>query len=500
MWVKRRVPESVAAIDLGSNSFHMVVASVLPGGELRVVDRLKEMVRLAGGLDESNQLTAEAQNRAIECLQRFGERIRGFPRGSVRAVGTNTLRQARNSAVFLDRVAEALGHPVEVIAGREEARLVYLGVAHSLAAGNEQRLVVDIGGGSTELIIGQGYETLITESVYMGCVSTSAEWFADGQITAPNWSRAVLAARLELEPLVESYRQMGWGHAIGASGTIITTERVISEAGLGAYITLAALHALRDRFIEAGEIGKLKLSGVSRERLPVFPGGVAVLQGVFEALGIERMEAATGALREGVLNDLVGRIRHEDVRLRTVQGFSKRYHVDADHAARIARTAAELLTQVSEAWQLDEEDADHLNWAAQLHEIGLDVAHSEYHKHGAYLLEHADLPGFSRQDQMVLAVLVRTHRRKFAPRLFECLPAELRGRVMRLSTLLRLAVVLHRSRVPDGLPETLSLQVDGDVLSLRLDSAWRETHPLIEADIENERQFLRGAKFKLAVT
>ncbi|OBS08606.1 Ppx/GppA phosphatase family protein [Acidihalobacter prosperus] len=499
MWVKRRVPESVAAIDLGSNSFHMVVASVLPDGELRVVDRLKEMVRLAGGLDENNLLSDEAQDRAIACLHRFGERIRAFPRGSVRAVGTNTLRQARNAAPFLDRVAEALGHPVEIIAGREEARLVYLGVAHSLAAGSEQRLVVDIGGGSTELIIGQGYETQITESVYMGCVSTSATWFADGRIDAQNWSRAVLAARLELEPLVELYRQTGWVRAIGASGTIMATERAMREAGLGTHITLAGLHELRDRLVQSGEIGKLKLPGVSRERLPVFPGGVAVLQAVFEALDIERMEAATGALREGVLNDLVGRIRHEDVRLRTVQGFAKRYHVDAVHAERVAATAAMLLAQVSDAWQLDEEDADHLSWAAQLHEIGLDVAHSEYHKHGAYLLEHADLPGFSRQDQMMLAVLVRTHRRKFVPRLFEGLPAELRMRVMRLSILLRLAVVLHRSRAAADLPETLALSADAETLSLRLDGGWRASHPLVEADLENERQFLRGAKFRLVL-
>ncbi|AOV17716.1 exopolyphosphatase [Acidihalobacter aeolianus] len=499
MWVKRRAPESVAAIDLGSNSFHMIVANVLPEGELRVVDRLKEMVRLAGGLDQEKRLSAESQARALECLRRFGERIRGFPRGTVRAVGTNTLRQARETAGFLDQVAEALGHPVEIISGREEARLVYLGVAHSLATGTEQRLVVDIGGGSTELIIGRGYETQMTESVYLGAVSTSGTHFSSGKVTEQDWEQAVLSARLELEPLVESYRRKGWRDVIGTSGTIMATGRALRESGQGEDITPAGLRWLYDRFIATGEIAKIKLPGVSRERLPVFPGGVAVLQGVFEALGIERMVVANGALREGVLNDLLGRISHEDVRRQTVQGFAKRYHVDDEHAERVAHTALRLFAQVSEAWALDEDDADHLSWAAQLHEIGLDVAHNEYHKHGAYLLEHADLPGFSRQDQMMLAVLVRTHRRKFVARLFEGLPAELRLRVMRLSTLLRLAVVLHRSRLSDPLPDSLQVVADSDGLSLHLDAGWRETHPLGVADLDNERQFLRAAKFKLTL-
>lgn len=499
MRVKRRVPESVAAIDLGSNSFHMVVASVLPDGQLRIVDRLKDMVRLAGGLDEDNRLSEEAQSRAIQCLQRFGERIRGFPRGSVRAVGTNTLRRARNIESFLDRIADALGHPVEIIAGREEARLVYLGVAHSLGRGDEQRLVIDIGGGSTELIIGQDYEAKLTESLYVGCVSSSNTWFEEGIIKGENWRRAVLATRVEMEPLVKPYCQMGWRRAIGTSGTIMTAERVLREMGLGNQITLSGLHQLRDRLIEAGDPRKLKLPGVSRERLPVFPGGVAVLQGIFEALDIERMETSTGALREGVLNDLVGRIRHEDVRLRTVESFAKRYHVDVEHAEHVAQTASALFTQVSESWSLGEGDAEHLVWAAHLHEVGLDVAHSEYHKHGAYLLEHADLPGFSRQDQLMLAVLVRTHRRKFSSRLFEGLPQELRERVMRLSILLRLAVVINRSRMPDERSEELSLRASGTNLTLHLERAWREAHPLAEADLDNERGYLRNAKFNLSL-
>lgn len=494
---KAKFPESVAAIDLGSNSFHMVVAKVSSNGELRVVDRLKEMVRLAGGLDAENRLSAESQERAIHCLRRFGERIQGFPRTAVRAVGTNTLRKAKNAGSFLNRVDQALGYPVEIIAGREEARLVYLGVMHSLGSGDERRLVVDIGGGSTELIIGHGYTPHLTESLYMGCVSMSAKWFENGRITAGNWGKAITTARLELEPLVDTYQRMGWDYAVGASGTIKAAERCIKGLGLDSTITLQGLHALRDQMIRGGELDKLKLPGVSQARLPVFPGGIVVLQAVFEALDIERMESTAGALREGVLNDLVGRMQHEDVRFRVVNDFAKRYHVDLAHAERVAKTAMNFFPQVSDAWELEESDEGYLNWAAWLHEIGLDVAHSEYHKHGAYLLEYADLPGFSRQDQLILSALVRTHRKKISWRLFENITEPLRIRIIRLATLLRLAVVIHRSRTSGIMPDELSLQAKDRTLTLALPGNWLEKHPLIKADLENEQVLLRGVKFKL---
>lgn len=497
--LKSKSPDSVAAIDLGSNSFHMVVAKVSSNGELRVVDRLKEMVRLAGGLDSENRLSEASQERAINCLRRFGERIHGFPRSAVRAVGTNTLRKARNAGPFLDRVDQALGYPAEIIAGREEARLVYLGVTHSLGSSDERRLVVDIGGGSTELIIGHGYDPHLTESLYMGCVSMSSRWFKNGQITARNWSKAITTARLELAPLVETYQRMGWDYAVGASGTIKAAERCIKDLGLDATITLQGLYQLRDQMIHGGQIDKLKLPGVSQARLPVFPGGVVVLQAVFEALGIEHMETTTGALREGVLNDLVGRMQHEDMRSRVVNDFAKRYHVDLAHAERVSKTATKFFSQVCGSWKLEESDGEYLNWAAWLHEIGLDVAHSEYHKHGAYLLEYADLPGFSRQDQLILSALVRTHRKKLSWRLFENITEPLRIRIIRLAALLRLAVVIHRSRTSAIMPDELSLQAKDTILTLNLPSDWLEKHPLIKADLENEQAFLRGAKFKLVL-
>lgn len=492
-----RPPHSVAAVDLGSNSFHMIVAQVEDNGYLRVVDRLKEMVRLGGGLDEDKHLKAETQQRAMECLRRFSQRVRDFPHGSVRALGTNTLRQARNAEGFLELASEALGHPIDIIAGREEARLVYLGVAHTVAASGERRLVADIGGGSTELIIGEGFEALDTESLHMGCVSVSQTYFPGGELNAKNWRAAVTAARQELLPFVRHYRALGWQRALGSSGTIQTTDRVIRESGWGERgITLAGLARLRDALLATGRADRLNLPGLSKERAPVFTGGVAVLTGLFEALGIECMEVSTGALREGALYDLLGRIRHEDIRTRTVDAFIARYQVDEAQAGRVANSAAQLFDAVEKDWGLREEDRAYLQWAARLHEIGQSVAHSGYHKHGAYLVANADLAGFSRHEQEILALLVRTHRRKFTPRLFESLPRSSRARILRLAALLRLAVVLQRGRGSDEVILGRLAAGDGE-LTLTLEPGWRERYPLTQADLENEQKTLRGVSIKL---
>lgn len=490
-------PDSVAAVDLGSNSFHMIVAQVETGRHLRVVDRLKEMVRLGGGLDKNRDLNAETQQRALECLRRFGQRVRDFQPGAVRALGTNTLRQARNAEAFLELAEEALGHPIDIIAGREEARLIYRGVAHSVAASGERRLVVDIGGGSTELIIGEGFEALDTESLHMGCVSVSQACFPRGELNAKNWRAAVTLARQELRPLVRSFSAANWERAIGASGTILTTERVLHEAGWSNEgITSAGLARLRDALLDAGRVERLNLDGLSKERAPVFAGGVAVLFGVFEALGVERMGVSSGALREGALYDLVGRIRHEDVRDRTIEAFIERYRIDAAQAARVAGTAMKLFEAVAGRWGLGDDDGDYLRWAAQLHEIGQSVAHSGYHKHGAYIVANADMAGFARHEQELLALLVRTHRRKFNAKLFETLPPPLRARVMHLAVLLRLAVVLQRGRGADEV-SLESLDAADGALTLTLEAGWQERYPLTLADLENEQKAFKGVDIGL---
>lgn len=490
---------TIAAVDLGSNSFHMVVARPV-NGHLNVLDRLRESVRLAAGLDVNGELDAAAQQRAIACLERFGQRLRDMPPGSVRAVGTNTLRKAHNSDAFLEAAAAALGHPIEVISGLEEARVIYLGVSHSLPASPGQRLVMDIGGGSTELIIGEGFEPIYMESLYMGCVSLSQEHFSDGNISAKAMRRAEIAAGQELQAIEQDYRRLGWGSAVGSSGTIRAVGDVLQAMGWSdGGITLSALHRLREAMIAAGHVDRLvNLQGLPAERAPVFPGGVAILIATFAALGIERMQVSDGALREGLLYDLMGRIRHEDVRGRTIAALSDRYHVDKAQARRVHATATYALHQVMQAWKLEEECAvSLLEWAAQLHEIGLAVAHNGYHKHGAYLLEFSDMPGFSRQEQKALSALVRSHRRKFAPAVFRVLPEAQRERLMRLSLLLRLAVLLHRSRA--DIPLTpFHMEADGKSLTVRFPAGWLELHPLTQADLAQEAEMLKEGKFKLA--
>ncbi len=487
----------IAAVDLGSNSFHMIVARV-SNGQLHIVDRLRETVRLASGLNKRHQLTIAAQNRALACLRRFGQRLRAMTPGSVRCVGTNTLRQAHNAGEFLARAQRALGHPIEVIAGREEARLIYLGVAHGGPETRGKRLVLDIGGGSTELIVGKGFESLLRESLYMGCVSMSGAHFADGEIKRNGFAAAELAARQELQPVRENLLNAGWMTAIGASGTLLAVRDVLRAQGWSeAGITLRGLKRLRKALLDAGHIEKLRLSGLSADRAPVFPGGVAILIAIFEVFGLKNVAVSEGALREGLLYDLLGRIRREDVRERTIQGLCARYQVDSTHAERVRKTALGGLDAVMKAWGLkSDEHRNNLGWAARLHEIGLSLAHTRFHKTGAYLIDNSDLPGFSLQEQKLLAMLVRGHRRKFPLVALQSLPRAAQRAVKYLCVLLRLAVLLHRARGNQA-PPKMRITAVADQLRLRFPANWLERHPLTAADLVQEAAYLKAIKIKL---
>ncbi len=494
---RRAPPETVAAVDLGSNSFHMVVAR-RNGSGLIVIDRIKEMVRLAEGLSSDGCLHGEARARALDCLQRFGQRLRDMPRGSVRAVGTNTLRQLPEDG-FLSEAEEALGHPIEVVAGVEEARLVYVGVAHSLADDGAARLVVDIGGGSTELIIGEDKRARRLESLYMGCVSFSQRYFPDDRYNRSAWRRAEEAALMELEPVTPDYREGHWQTAIGTSGTIRAVQAVAQAEGwCDDDLSRNALHRVRDAILESRTRGKLKLAGLAADRRPVFAGGVAVLCAVFEALGIQRMRISDGALREGLLYDLLGRIEDADSRDASVRNLAERYHVERQQAERVKQTALALFAEAAEVWDLGDEHAQLLAWAAELHEIGLDIAHSQYHKHSEYIARNADMAGFSRQNQAALATLIRCHRRKLQRSLFETLPERDRPALLRLSVLLRLAVVLNRGRNADG-PHQPRLRIDDAHIHLQLSPSWLDAHPLTMADLQEEARQLEGGGFALAV-
>jgi exopolyphosphatase/guanosine-5'-triphosphate,3'-diphosphate pyrophosphatase len=489
--------EIMAAVDLGSNSFHMVVARN-QHGEPSIVDRLREMVRLASGLDEQGVLDDESQERALACLRRFGQRLRDMRAHQVRVVGTNTLRRAQNSDAFLAKAEEALGHPVEVISGIEEARLIYLGVSHHTDSSDGASLVIDIGGGSTELIIGEGYEPQHLESLYVGCVGISRAHFADGKLSAKRFERARLAVRLELRPVAAAFRRRGWKRALGSSGTVRAARDVALAMRLcDNGVTLAAVEAIIEELIKARRVEELSLPGLSADRVPVFPGGVAILAEVMSSLKVESLEISTGALREGLLYDMLGRLHDEDARERSIRVMQRQYHVDVEQAARVEGTAAALLDQVARAWQLnDQRFKQLLVWAARLHEVGLDIAHARYHHHGGYLIENSDLPGWVRLEQRLVACLVTLHRRKLDDPFLDELPSSWRAPMFKLVVLLRLATLLNRSRSPSDLP-AIALSTGKDSLELKFPQGWLDDNPLTAADLEQEIEWLRARGFEL---
>jgi exopolyphosphatase/guanosine-5'-triphosphate,3'-diphosphate pyrophosphatase len=488
--------DSFAAVDLGSNSFHMKIVRVVQD-QVEDVDRLRERVRLAAGLREDKTLSEEALARAFETLSRFGERLRAIPAKQVRAVGTNTLRQVKNPKAVLRKAAEALGHPIEIISGQEEARLIYLGVSHSLPFEDDRRLVVDIGGGSTECIIGEGFEPHRAASLFMGCVSYTRNFFPDGDLSEKNMEAAQTQARVELETIEDRFKSLGWERAYGSSGTILAVHAVLRENGWGPGITKKGLKKLERAMVDAGRLSKLALAGLNEERAPVFPGGVAILRSVFDALGIEVMETATGALREGVLYDLIGRIRHEDTRERAIQRLVEQYHVDTVQAGRVERAALSAWKQLKADWGLEEhEHRQLLVWAARLHEIGLTISYSGYQRHGAYIAANSELSGFSIDEQKLLATLIEAHRRKIPRAAFEELTLVDEETALRLATILRLAVLLNRGRSPSLLPK-IEISAKKKSLSLRFPSGWLEEHPLTRADFEEEVGYLRKAGYEL---
>ena len=491
-------PEIVAAVDLGSNSFHMIVCS-LNNGNLQTIDRLKEMVRLASGLDKNNVLDLATQARALACLERFGQRVRNFPAGSVRVVGTNTLRTAKNAQEFLIKAEQALGHPIHVIAGIEEARLIYLGVIHSLGISQKPRLVMDIGGGSTEYIIGTANSPQDKESLHMGCVSVSELFFKNGVLSKKAFAQATLYAQQKLEPFTQKFHRANWHEAIGASGSLRSIARVLHAKNWSNNgITRLGLEQLVNHVQQCNHSSELNLPELEPERLPIFTGGLAIVYATFNSLHIEQMTVADGALREGLILDLLGRLSDHDSRAQTVDALARRYHTDTAHAQRIKNTIAAMLNQLQPrfAWAGDENKQKFLYWAADLHEIGNDIAHSQYHKHSGYIIEYGDLAGFSRQDQILLATLIRAHRRKFTRACFSHLPAPWHEDAPYLAIILRLAVLLHRNRHEDFLPE-FSINLLRTKIQLSFPPLWLTQAPLTYADLQQEADYLKSVRIKL---
>ena len=472
-------PKSMlASVDLGSNSFRLQVCQIIDG-QLKVIDSLKVMVRFAAGLDEHKNLDAESQERALACLAKFGERLRGFEADQVRAVATNTFRVAKNIREFLPKAEAALGFPIEIIAGREEARLIYTGVVHTLPPNGDKMLVIDIGGGSTEFVIGADIKPLHTESLPLGCVTYSLRFFS-GKISQKNFQAAINAARAEIQRISKLLKREGWDFAVGTSGSAKAIRDLIAEElGEDENITYAGMQHLARRICEAGSVKKAKFNDLKPERIEVFAGGLAVMMAAFEELEIKNMMVTDAALRDGVFYDLIGRQLNQDMRDQTVEQFRQRYHVAASQADRVAKVAQTFLQSVSQHISVQELGywQRYVNWAAQLHEIGLNIAHTAYHKHTAYILENADMPGFSRKEQQLLAALALGQRgdlRKMPEYVGD-------NQMMWFAILtLRLAVLFCRARLPLDLPNNTQLRHDPQTRQfiLRLTQNWLDENPL----------------------
>ncbi len=487
-----------AAIDLGSNSFHMVIAEP-EGNSIRKIDSLRMPTRLGAGLDKNKRLLPETEACALDALAQYAERLRDVPIKNIRVVGTNTLRRAKKREHFMREANRLLGKPIEIISGREEARLIYSAVAHTYPDNNQKRLIIDIGGGSTELAIGQGPHPTLMESVNMGCVSYTHRFFNGGQnVTPAAMKQATIEAQLELQPLIVTYKHFGWDEVVGCSGTIKAAARMLTELSISdGTITRDGLRQLSRLILKAGSVQALNLSSISQSRTQVIVGGIAVLRAIMKTLDIKCIKASQVALREGLIYDMLGKAEHIDIQSQTIANLTARYSIDIRQANRVEQTSRKLFRQVSGPWQLDpEKDLDLLVWAAKLHELGMGVAHTQYHKHGAYIIENSDLLGFTQSEQTALAILVRYHRRKIEHDVFDSLPDNESTRLSLLLSLLRLSALLHRGRYDRPLDE-LNVSIKQEQITVSAPQHWLEEHPLTYAEIIAEAERLTHVTIKL---
>lgn len=483
-----RESTKVAALDLGSNSFHLVVARI-NAGSLQILHRVKQKVRLADGLDENNLLTEAAFDRGIDTLRAIAASLEGFEPDSVRIVATHTLRKAVNADEFIDEAFKVLPYPIEVIAGVEEARLIYNGVAHTNHVDGKQ-LVVDIGGGSTEFVIGEGFDPLICRSLQMGCVSYTKRFFPDGKLTEKAFNKAITAAEQELEHIEKRYQKMGWQASIGTSGTIRSLNGLCQSlqegdnAGQG--ITLKGLKTVMKALIQAGHVDKLTHFDISESRQGVVAAGLAILIAILKDLNIERLDYSPSALREGVLYEMEETFSQKEIRTRTASSLATRYDVDTLQASLVLETTLHLFDAVAASWKLNQPELrDMLAWAALLHEVGIQINSRGVQRHSAYILENSDMPGFNQEQQLLLANLVRYHRKK--PKLID-LPTFHQYKlstVKKLIALLRLGVALNIKRQENFVPE-LQIKATNRTLSVMFPDGWLETRPIITADLERE--------------
>jgi exopolyphosphatase/guanosine-5'-triphosphate,3'-diphosphate pyrophosphatase len=487
----------IAAVDLGSNSFHMVIARIVKG-DIQLLHREKQKVQLAEGLNEDLVLSEEAIERGLNVLRQFADTLQPFAPQSVRVIATYTLRRAKNAATFLRRAKTLFPFPIEVISGQEEARFIYQGVAH-FEHFSGKRLVIDIGGGSTEFAIGDGAQPLRLSSRNMGCVSYAKSHFPAGKISARRFNKAIIQAEQELEPIISSFRATGWQQVVGTSGTIKTLRDIVVNFGwTNGPVELCHLLQLRDYLLNFDNSAELELTGLTDDRKLLLCSGLSILIAAFQMLQIEQLVYVDAALREGVLYEMSDRMQHLDIREQTMYSLLQRYDIDQAQANRVKGTALALLALVRDSWQLDDEDALLLGFAATVYEIGLHINSSGVQKHSAYILQNANLPGFNQEQQSLLACLVRFHRRKIRADEIPYFSLYELPKVINLLVLLRLAVLLNQKRRDDFLPP-LTATAKVQYLQLQLAPEWLQLQSVLAADLLQEQKILKKIAFKLEI-
>ncbi|EAS40876.1 exopolyphosphatase [Photobacterium profundum] len=491
-------PREIAAIDMGSNSFHMVVARVV-GQSLQIISRHKQRVHLASGLDSQQNLDQAAIQRGLNCLTMFAERLQGFAPENVRIAATYTLRQARNAHVFLKRAENIMPYPIEIIPGTEEARLIYLGVAHTQPNAG-RKLIVDIGGGSTELVIGEEFDTHVLYSKHMGCVSYNKNHFQNAKLNSKNFAEAQLAAQQKMESITSKYRKFGWDKAVGSSGTIKAIREVLIANGYSdGVITSKRLNQLIEQVLSFKTTEDLVLLGLTDDRKPVFAAGLAILSAVFSALNIDEMIYSDGALREGLLYEMEDRFRHSDIRTRTANAMAKQYNIDIDQANRVQHTAEYFYDQIDTHPGLAKSELSILlSWGALLHEVGLSISYPGFHRHSAYLLRHSTMPGFNLEQQTVLATLVRFQRKALKLEEMPELSIYKRKHLYPLIRTLRIATALNGQRIDDPLPN-IKIKAEKEHWQLMLPVGWLSSNKLLAADLIKEQEYWQKAGWQLSI-
>jgi exopolyphosphatase/guanosine-5'-triphosphate,3'-diphosphate pyrophosphatase len=478
--------DSYAIIDLGSNSFHMMIVQVI-ADSVQVIGRVKRKVRLASGLDKNNVLSEEAMQRGWECLNLFAERLQDIPSKNLRIAGTATLRLAVNVETFLTKAEAILGNKINVISGLEEANTIYQGVAYT-SSNKTRRLVVDIGGASTELVAGDGDTPKVSNSLNVGCVTYLENYFPDGQLSEDNFMNAIAAAEQEISKVRDLYKDFAWQEEVGASGTVQAIQEILMHQGFDEVINLGRLVSIMQQAITYGSIDKLSIPGLAQERKLVFPSGVAILIAIFRQLNLVGMTLAGGALREGLLYSMLPELTQQNVRERTVKSVMTRYHVDVAHAQRVADLCVEMAEQLSDSWNMDMFEAkDILRSAGLLHEVGLQVAYKDQQQHASYILANTNLPGFTSAQNKLLVALVGSHKDDIAQVELSKQSSTSVLLACRLVRILRLAVILSLRRADEVMPK-VKMSVEGESLLLTLPENWIEGNPLTEAELKQESQ------------